>query len=146
MEVEIKDDNPATYPSQYETEVVLTDGSAMVLRPIKLDDVARCLAFLSRLGTDSRYLWLHHIPTQMTPEDAQRFCTVDYKNSFALVGEVLKQKNKEIVAVGRYYRLPRKNSAETAIVIEDAYRRKGIGTRLIESSGQRRPGQRYFHF
>ena len=120
MDAEIKDNNPAVYPAQYETEVVLTDGSAMVLRPIKVDDAARCMAFLSRLGTDSRYLWLHHIPAQMTPEDALRFCTVDYKNSFALVGEVLKQKEREIVAVGRYYRLPRKNSAETAIVIEDA--------------------------
>ena len=68
--LEVKDNVQATYPSQYETEVVLTDGSAMVLRPIKVDDVERWLAFLSRLGTDSRYLWLHHIPTQMTPEDA----------------------------------------------------------------------------
>ena len=53
MKVEIKDVSSVIYPSQYETEVVLTDGSAMVLRPIKVDDVARCLAFLSRLGTDS---------------------------------------------------------------------------------------------
>jgi acetyltransferase len=130
--VEIKDDAQVTYPSQYETEVVLTDGSAMVLRPIKTDDVKSWLAFLSRLGTDSRYLWLHNIPTQMAPEDALRFCTVDYKNVFALVGEIITQQQKEIVAVGRYYRLPKKNSAETVIVIEDAYRRKGIGTSLLE--------------
>jgi acetyltransferase len=132
MEAETKDNSSVVYPSQYETEVVLTDGSAMILRPIKIDDVELCRAFLSRLGPDSQYLWLHHIPMQMTPEDAQRFCSVDYINSFALVGEVFKQKNKEIVAIGRYYRLPRKNTAEVAIVIEDDYRRKGIGTRLVE--------------
>ena len=132
MKAEIKDNSPAVYPAQYETEVVLTDGSAMILRPIRVDDAEQCLAFLSRLGPDSQYLWQHHIPMQMTPDEAQRFCTVDYQNSFALVGEVLKQKKKEIVAIGRYYRLPRKTSAEVAIVIEDGYRRKGIGTRLIE--------------
>jgi acetyltransferase len=132
MKVEIKDNSPAAYPAQYETEVVLTDGSAMILRPIRVEDAEQCLAFLSRLGPDSQYLWQHHIPLQMTPDEAQRFCTVDYQNSFALVGEVLKQKKKEIVAIGRYYRLPRKTSAEVAIVIEDAYRRKGIGTRLVE--------------
>jgi hypothetical protein len=77
MEDETKDASQITYPAQYETEVVLTDGSAMVLRPIKVEDTARCLAFMSRLGTDSRYLWLHHIPTRMTLEDAKRFCTVD---------------------------------------------------------------------
>jgi acetyltransferase len=132
MEAEIKGNNPAAYPAQYETEVVLTDGSAMILRPIKPEDAEQFLAFQSRLGPDSQYVWLHHIPAQMTPEDALRFCTVDYKNNFTLVGEVLKQKTKQIVAIGRYYRLPRKNSAEVAIVIDDAYRRKGIGTRLIE--------------
>ena len=35
MKADIKDNSPVTYPAQYETEVVLTDGSAMVLRPIK---------------------------------------------------------------------------------------------------------------
>ena len=132
MKLDTKDTGQVAYPSQFETEVVLNDGSAMVLRPIKIEDAPRYLAFLERLGPDSRYLWLNHVPEQVTPEDALRFCTVDYKNSFALVGEVLKQKTREIVAVGRYYRLPRKNSAEVAIVIDDNYRRKGIGTRLIE--------------
>jgi acetyltransferase len=132
MKLDTKDTGQVAYPSQFETEVVLNDGSAMVLRPIKIEDAQRYLAFLERLGPDSRYLWLNHVPEQVTPEDALRFCTVDYKNSFALVGEVLKQKTREIVAVGRYYRLPRKNSAEVAIVIDDNYRRKGIGTRLIE--------------
>jgi hypothetical protein len=73
MEVETADNNPVTYPSQYESEVVLTDGSAMILRPIKTDDAEQFLAFLSRLGPDSQYVWLHHLPTQMTPEDAQRY-------------------------------------------------------------------------
>jgi acetyltransferase len=132
VKVETKDNDQLVYPSQYETEIVLNDGSAMVLRPIKIDDVESWLAFLSRLGTDSKYLWSPQIPTQMTPEEALRFCTVDYNNVFALVGEVLKQNKKEIVAIGRYYRLPKKNSAEVVLVIEDAYRRKGIGIRLLE--------------
>jgi acetyltransferase len=130
--VEIEDESLISYPSQYETEVVLTDGSAMVLRPIKVADVEHWLAFLSRLGPDSRYLWLHHIQTQMTTEDAQRFCKVDYKNVFALVGEIITHQQREIVAAGRYYRLPKKTSAEVVIVIEDTYRKKGIATRLIE--------------
>jgi len=128
----IKDKEKAAYPSRYETEVVLADGSAMILRPIRPDDAERWLAFLSRLGSDSRYLRLHHIPTQVAPEDALRICTVDNKYCFTLVGEVLTQQQREIVAVGRYYRLPKKNSAEIVLVIEDAYQRKGVGTKLIE--------------
>jgi acetyl coenzyme A synthetase (ADP forming)-like protein len=65
-------------------------------------------------------------------EDALHFCTVDYKDTFALVAEAFKEHRWEIVAIGRYYRLPRKHTAEIALVVADAYQGKGIGTGLVE--------------
>jgi RimJ/RimL family protein N-acetyltransferase len=121
------DEREIVYPSQYETEVLLKDGSRMRLRPIKCDDVERWLAFVSRLSSRAKYLRFHHIPT-LSREDAIRFCTVDYKDTFAFVAEVLKDKREEIVAIGRYYRLPDRSTAEVAFVIEDPYQGKGIGT------------------
>ncbi len=122
----------STYPAQYETEVLLRDGSRILLRPIRRDDTERWLAFFRRLSQQTKYLRFQRDPGEMGPEDALRFCTVDYKNTFALVGEVQKEQRKEIVAIGRYYRLPDKRSARVAFAIEDAYHGKGIGTRLIE--------------
>jgi acetyl coenzyme A synthetase (ADP forming)-like protein len=122
----------ATYPSQYETEVLLKDGSRILLRPIRQDDAERWLAFFQRQSEQTKYLRFQGDPGEMGPEDALRFCTVDYKNTFALVGEVQREKRKEIIAIGRYYRLPNKRSAKVAFAIEDAYHGKGIGTRLIE--------------
>ncbi len=122
----------ATYPSQYETEVLLKDGSRILLRPIRRDDAERWLAFFQRQSEQTKYLRFQHDPGEMGPEDALRFCTVDYKNTFALVGEVQREQRKEIIAIGRYYRLPNKRSARVAFAIEDAYHGKGIGTRLIE--------------
>ena len=119
------------YPSHYETEVLLKDGSRMMLRPIKREDIEAWLAFVSRLGRRTKYLRFHSVPT-LTLEDAVRFCTVDYTNTFAFVAEVLREQRQDIVAIGRYYRLPKKHSAEVAFVIEDAYQGKGIGTRLME--------------
>jgi acetyl coenzyme A synthetase (ADP forming)-like protein len=121
-----------TYPSQYETEVLLKDGSRILLRPIRQDDTERWLAFFKRLSQQTKYLRFQRDPGEMGPEDALRFCTVDYKNTFALVGEVQRGERKEIIAIGRYYRLPNKRSARIAFAIEDAYHGKGIGTRLIE--------------
>ncbi|MDO8635346.1 MAG: GNAT family N-acetyltransferase [Dehalococcoidia bacterium] len=121
------------YPSKYETEAVLRDGSSIRLRPIMKDDTEQWLAFLSRLSTHTKYLRFHHVLKQMVLEDAVRFCMVDYTNTFALVAEVMKEQRKEIVAIGRYYRLPNKRSAEVAFAIEDAYQGKGIGTKLMES-------------
>ncbi len=82
MEAEIKDNNQATYPAQYETEAVLNDGSAMIFRPIKPDDVELFLAFLSRLGPDSQYVWLQVPKSNWTPSakrntEAERLAKVE---------------------------------------------------------------------
>jgi acetyl coenzyme A synthetase (ADP forming)-like protein len=119
------------YPSQYETEVLLKDGSRMMLRPIRREDTDSWLAFVSRLSRRTQYLRFHSLP-KLTMEEAIRFCTVDYINTFAFVAEVLGDQRQDIVAIGRYYRLPIKHSAEVALVIEDAYQGKGIGTKLME--------------
>ncbi|MEA1958345.1 MAG: bifunctional GNAT family N-acetyltransferase/acetate--CoA ligase family protein, partial [Chloroflexota bacterium] len=41
-------------------------------------------------------------------------------------------REEKIVAVGRYYRLPRRDVAEFALVVEDAHQGRGIGTLLLE--------------
>jgi len=110
----------------------LKDGSRILLRPIRQDDTERWLAFFQRQSQQTKYFRFQRDPGKMGPEDAQRFCTVDYKNTFALVGEVQREQRREIIAIGRYYRLPNKRSARVAFAIEDAYHGKGIGTRLIE--------------
>ena len=78
------DESDIEYPAQYETEVLLKDGSWMRLRPIKRDDVERWLAFVSRLSVRTRYLRFHHVPA-LGREDAIHFCSVDYKDTFAFV-------------------------------------------------------------
>jgi len=68
----------------------------------------------------------------MSKEEVRRFCTVDYDDSFALVATMGEDVEEKIIAVGRYYRLPRRDTAEVAFVVEDAYQGKGIGTHLLE--------------
>jgi len=121
----------AAYPAQYETEVLLKDGSRILLRPIRKDDVERWLDFISKLSHRTKYLRFHSVP-KLGREDAVRFCSVDYDNAFAFVAEVLRDRRRDIIAIGRYYRIPNKPIAEVAFVIEDAYQGKGIGTKLVE--------------
>ena len=91
----------AIYPSQYEGEVLLKDGSIILVRPIKTDDAQQLLAFVRRLGSYIQYLNLHHISKETEMPDAARFCTVDYNNSFALVAEVLREPKRDIVGIGK---------------------------------------------
>jgi acetyl coenzyme A synthetase (ADP forming)-like protein len=122
----------ATYPAQYETEVLLKDGSTILLRPIKLDDAKSWVEFVGRLSARTKYLRFHHVPKEMRLEDAVRYCTVDYRDTFAFVAEVLQEAKRYIVAIGRYYRLPDHHSAEVTLAIEDRYQGRGLGTALLE--------------
>jgi len=70
--------------------------------------------------------------TELTREQAQRFATVDYDNTFALVATAGEGSQEKIIAVARYYRMPRQDRAEVAFVVEDAYQGRGIGNHLIE--------------
>jgi acetyl coenzyme A synthetase (ADP forming)-like protein len=125
-------DTNTEYPSHYESEVVLQDGSVVLLRPIRRSDTELWLSFIDRLGTHSKYLRFHHVPKEMGPDDAARFCTVDYNTTFAVVAELPREQQREIVAIGRYYRMPNKRSAEVAFVVEDSQQGKGMGTKLLE--------------
>ena len=127
-----KKNSEITYPSQYETDVLLKDGSSILLRPIKVDDAKNWVEFVGRLGERTKHLRFHYVPKEMGLEDAVRFCTVDYRNTFAFVAEVLREKKRDIVAIGRYYRLPDHHSAEVALAIEDSYQGRGLGTSILE--------------
>jgi acetyl coenzyme A synthetase (ADP forming)-like protein len=120
------------YPAQYETEVLLEDGSRILLRPIKVDDARSWVEFVGRLSAQTKYLRFHYVPKEMGLEEAVRFCKVDYCNTFAFVAEVLREAKRDIVAIGRYYRLPNHDSAEVALAIEDSYQRRGLGTSILE--------------
>ena len=117
---------------KYKTDVILKDGSTLYLRPIRLEDEEKLLALFYRLSPHTVYLRFHHIIRQMSKEEVRRFCTVDYDNDFALVATAVEDGEEKIIAVGRYNRLPRRDAAEVAFVVEDGYQGKGIGTHLLE--------------
>ncbi len=120
------------YPSRHEMEVLLKTGHKILLRPIRREDTTRWLSFVNRLSDRTKYLRFHYVPKNFTEEDAIRYCTVDYCNTFAFVAELLQKQRKDIIAVGRYYRLANQRSAEVSFAIEDAYQGIGLGTVLLE--------------
>ncbi len=116
----------------YKQEVTLLNGSQAVIRLITAADKERLLAFFNRLSPETRYLRFHYTKCELSENELECFCDVDYNNTLAIVAKVLREQFKDIIAIGRYYRLPNKHSAEVAFVIEDGYQGRGIGTRLVE--------------
>ncbi|MCX5997810.1 MAG: GNAT family N-acetyltransferase [Chloroflexi bacterium] len=117
---------------KYSISVALKDGSSLHLRPIKMSDEERLLALFSRMSKQTIYLRFHHVLTHMSREEARRFCTVDFVDTFALVGTLGEAEEERIIAVGRYARQPGANRAQIAFEVEDKYQGLGIGTHLLD--------------
>jgi len=123
-------DNPlmASYPSDYEFHVVLRDGGLARIRPIRPDDAPALHAMFHRMGTDSVYHRFFRHKRDLTAEELEYFTTVDYADRMAFVAQV----GGEIVAVGRYDRLPDEPVvAEVAFGVEDGHQGRGFGSQLL---------------
>jgi acyl-CoA synthetase (NDP forming)/GNAT superfamily N-acetyltransferase len=110
-------------------DVLLSDGSAAHLRPIRPEDAPAIVDFHSRMSDRTRYL-RYFSPYPRIPErDLQRFVNVDHRDREAFVTVA----DGRITAVGRYERLgPDSPEAEVAFVVEDALQGRGIGSVLLE--------------
>jgi len=117
------------YPARYESDILLRDGSSLHLRPIKPDDVSALLEFHARLSPRSVYFRYFSPLPELSEERAKVLASVDYNDTFALVGELAGR----LVGVARHYRDEKAHDrAEVAFLIEDALQGRGIATRMLE--------------
>ncbi len=100
----------------------------MHVRPIRPEDSARLLAFHDGLSTESIRFRFFSGAYRPSPKDLERFTDVDGRDRVALVVEL----GDDVIAVGRYDRLPGADEAEVAFVVDDAHQDRGIGTILLE--------------
>jgi acetyltransferase len=139
-------ENNAGEFDKYKKNIFIRDGSTVFLRPMQGNDVDRVLELFHRFSQETIYLRFHHVVTKMSREEAVKYCTIDYDNTFALVATIEKGASEKLLAIGRYYRLPRKDAAEFAIVVADKYQKQGIGTHLMKelSAVAKAKGVRFF--
>jgi hypothetical protein len=90
----------AEYPVAWESDVVLSDGGTVRVRPIRPDDEARLLGLYERLSDESLYLRFFSPVPAPTAAHLERLTTVDYDQHMALVAQL----GDDIVAVARYDR------------------------------------------
>lgn len=119
---------PLTYPVEFESDVVLRDGSTLRLRPVRPEDEPPLLEFFRGLSPESLYFRFMAVP-RIDVHRVKALATVDYENEFAIVGE----SHRGIVALAGFYRLPSTpDRAEVAFAIADRLQGRGVGTRMLE--------------
>lgn len=119
---------PLTYPVEFESDVVLRDGSTLRLRPVRPEDEPALLHFFQSLSPESLYFRFMAVP-RIDEHRVKALANVDYENEFALVGE----SHRGIVALAGFYRgASAPERAEVAFAIADELHGRGIGTRMLE--------------
>ncbi|MFN8499007.1 MAG: GNAT family N-acetyltransferase [Anaerolineae bacterium] len=120
--------------------IALPDGTRLSVRAIAPDDAPRLQAFVARLSPQTLFLRTLVPMKTLSEKDAQRLASVDYRRRMALIAA---NDAGEIVGVARYA-VPSGgagDSAEIAIVVEDAYQGRTLGTLLLKELAAYARGQ-----
>ncbi len=118
-------------PRHWEADVLLRDGRAAHIRPIRADDADLLVEFYARVSDRSKYYRFFSPMPQLSERDIKRFTQVDHDQRVALV--LLLQ--GKMIAVGRYD-VVGDAEAEVAFLVEDAQQGRGIGQLLLEHLAQ----------
>ncbi|HMO51736.1 MAG TPA: bifunctional acetate--CoA ligase family protein/GNAT family N-acetyltransferase [Kiritimatiellia bacterium] len=137
------------YPSQYQSDAKLRDGSSVHLRPIRPEDEPLMVEFHKTLSDRSvlqRYTQPITLDQRITHQRLTRMCFIDYDREMALVVTNHKKPVPEIIAVGRLGRIRGTQDARFALLVSDAWQKHGIGklllARLLEIARKERNIQR----
>jgi acetyl coenzyme A synthetase (ADP forming)-like protein len=109
------------------SDVVLTDGGLVHVRPLRPDDEERMVGLYERLSDESIYLRFFSPVPRPTAAQFERLTNIDYRNHMALAALI----GDDIVAVARYDREDDRR-AEVAFTVQDDQHGRGLGTLLLE--------------
>ena len=120
------------YPRELERAVVSRDGSDLRIRPIRPDDEPRLVDLYGRLSEHTAYQRFFTLMRRLPPSWFHFFANVDYRNRLALVAERDTAAGPELVGVGRYEPTEEEGTAEVALVVQDGWQGRGLGSLLME--------------
>jgi len=119
------------YPAHLARNWRLDSGESFSLRPVRHDDGALEEAFVRALSVESRYQRMLSGGFKVTPEWIESMTHIDYQRHMAFAVTSAIDGVEQFIGVGRYVVDATTPSADVALVIADAWQRRGLGRRLL---------------
>ncbi len=119
------------YPRELERWVTLREGTRLLVRPIRADDAGRLIELYGRLSRQTAYQRFFTVMRRLPPDWARVFAAVDYQRRLALVAEHEGPRGVELVGVARWEPSDPEDTVEVALVVQDGWQGKGLGTLLF---------------
>jgi acetyltransferase len=121
------------YPPHLVRQVTLADGTALTIRPIRPEDARIEAEFVRNLSEESRYYRFMDTLRELSPQMLSHFTHVDYDRHMAFIAVTGEGARETEIAVARYIVSDDATSCEFAVVVADAWQRKGVGTLLMRT-------------
>ncbi len=120
------------YPEQYNKRIALADGTEVFLRPIKPTDDNLMIDLFNSFSKETIYFRFFSTLKYMPKDQLEKMTHIDYEKQMAIVALVQENDTERMVAVGRYtIEADNPDEAEFAIVVQDSYQKRGIGTEVL---------------
>jgi acetyltransferase len=136
----------APYPAGL-TRTLQLGADRLTLRPIRPEDARMEQSFVRNLSPQSRYFRFHSGLAELTPRMLVRLTQIDYEREMAFVAVIERHGVELEVGVGRYLQDPDGLGCEFALVVDDAWQGKGVGSALMDAlaARARSTGIRHMH-
>jgi acetyltransferase len=121
----------ARYPQELERSIRLSDGATVRIRPIRPADREMEQAFVQGLSRESRYFRFLDTLSQLSPQMLQHFTDIDYDRHMAFIALSDDSGSEREIGVTRYIVTDSNDICEFAIVVADAWQRRGLGRALM---------------
>ena len=122
----------APYPTRYITPWQLSDGTKILLRPIRPEDEPAEHEMLSSLSERTLRTRFFSIFKNISHEWLILFCNIDYDRHMAIVAEMEEKGKKSMVGVARLIMNQDLTSGELAVLVQDRFQGKRLGSKLVE--------------
>jgi len=120
------------YPASLVSTWSAPDGSSVVIRPIRPEDAEIEREFVTSLSPAAKYMRFMSTLKELTPEMLARFTQIDYDREMALVAVTVEGARERQIGVCRYIVDADGASCEFAVVVAEAWQRRGLGRHLME--------------
>ena len=120
------------YPEELAKRSRLKDGTHVLLRPIKPEDEPMWHELLANCSPDTIRRRFRYMFKATTHEMATRFCFIDYDRELAIVAEVERDGERELIGVGRLIADVDHREAEYAVLVADPWQGIGLGSLLTD--------------
>src|SRR5579862_3444093 len=119
-----------SYPTQFISHHVLSDGTQITIRPVRGDDEKMIKEYVSNLSSKSKHFNFMENFKEIPIKMLRNLIDIDYKKTMTLI--VTYQLNGKEIPIGmvHYYAESDDKSAEFDMIVEDEWQTKNIGTRL----------------